>query len=69
MFPFFVLCSSYEDPDKCLLLYGDDQVGVEGMRGQSSLIQGPDDHVLSFQGGAKGGEAGGRICFWKVRHK
>ena len=55
MFPFFVLCSSYEDPDKCLLLYGDDQVGVEGLRGQSSLIQGPDDHVLSFQGGAKGG--------------
>ena len=27
MFSFFVLCSSYKDPDKCLL-----QVGVEGRR-------------------------------------
>ena len=27
MFSFFVLCSSYKDPDKCLL-----QVGLEGRR-------------------------------------
>lgn len=38
MFSFFVLCSSYEDPDKCLLLYGDDQVGVEGRRGHEGAV-------------------------------
>ena len=39
------------------------------MRGQSAVIQGPEDHLLSFQGGARGREAGGRICFWKARCK
>ena len=38
MFSFFVLCSSYEDPDKCLLLYGDDQVGVQGRRGHEGAV-------------------------------
>ena len=73
MISFFVLCFSYEDPDKCLLLYGDDQVGVrgagEGRRGQSALIQRPEDHLPSFQGEARGREAGGSICVLKPRCK
>lgn len=69
MFSFSILCFSYEDPDKCLILYGDDQVGVEGRRRQSALIQGPEDHLPSFQGEARGREVGGSIGVSKPRHK
>lgn len=60
MFPFYLLCLSYEDPDKCLILYGDDQVAVRVEGQQETLSQGPGTICHPFK--EKRGGGGVHLC-------